>query len=86
MPEYDNTLYEVTLPVTVKVTVCREGDKIVGIVSRSHLTIDGGWPGFFSEAEEAGGAWNPATQEWEQSEAAQRATAYATTALMQALL
>ena len=53
--------YEVTVPVMVYITVSSE-DGIVPV----QAVIDEGWPGFFSEAQDAQGVWNNATDEWDE--------------------
>jgi hypothetical protein len=51
-------LYEVTVPLVVTVAVNEAGAWALS------GKIDNGWPGFFSEAEEAGGVWSPDDGEW----------------------
>ena len=46
------------LQVTVRVVVTIEDDIVVGI------TLEHGYPGFFSEAEDAMGVWDCSTEEW----------------------
>lgn len=55
--------YEVTVPLVVHV---RDGHVV-------KTTIERGFPGFFSEAEDAAGVWNPSGNEWEESTEAEAA-------------
>jgi hypothetical protein len=52
--------FEVSVPLVVKVEVLNDGAtaRVVG------ATIESGFPGFHSEAEEAAGVWDPANDEW----------------------
>lgn len=54
-----STTYEVTVPLVVTVT----NDKVV------KATIDSGFGGFHSEAEDAGGVWNCADMQWDEEAA-----------------
>lgn len=60
--------YEVTVPLTVTVKVAGNGRTTV-----TEAEIESGYPGFFSEAEEAGGCWLPVSNEWTWDADAQRA-------------
>lgn len=49
--------YEVTVPLTVHVTVSDDG-----IIEVEKAEIERGYPGFHSDAEDANGVWNPANR------------------------
>jgi hypothetical protein len=68
--------YEVTVPLVVTVKFTKKTTKIVS----AH--IERGFPGFFSDAEEVMGVWDPANEEWTSAQgAAAEAWSYAREAI-----